>query len=185
MGYFEILKNLLGNFSYILEAVLGLLKKKPLPVEQKVPVETKVESGKPLPKKIVTLEQYLTACDRYPERAKDPVITDQMLADAQLLIDRVTDLMKELGISQIDITSGYRPAEVNAKVGNAAQKSAHLSCQAMDILDDKEQTLAHKLTEAVLEKYNLWMESPLATRGKNTNWCHLQIRPAHKRIFIP
>lgn len=152
-----------------------------IPVQPEVLTEVKVESKA---NKICTIEEYLTACGRYPERQHDVAITDQMEADALVLIDRVTALMTELGISKIDISSGYRPAAVNAATPHAARASAHMSCQAMDVIDDSKQSLAAKMTPAILEKFNLWMEDPKSTKG-HTCWVHLQIRAAHNRIFIP
>lgn len=149
--------------------------------KQTVP-EVKVEAKS---HKIVTLEQYLTACGRYPERQHDTAITDQMIADADILIDRVTNLMTELGIKEIDITSGYRPSSVNVTVANAAKFSAHMTCQAVDILDNHTQDLAHKMTVELLTKHSLYMESPTATKGRSTNWVHLQIRITRNRIFQP
>jgi len=58
---------------------------------------------------------------------------------------------------------------------------------AIDIIDDKQQSLANKLTPEILAKYNLYMEDKSATIGKVTNWVHLQtVAPkSKKRIFLP
>jgi len=88
----------------------------------------------------------------------------------------------------VKVSSGYRPPEVNAKVG--AKSSYHLTCLACDLLDDSEQTLAKAILEhsQLLDKRELWLENPSFTRGKYTNWVHLDLgtrtaRP--KRVFNP
>jgi hypothetical protein len=92
-----------------------------------------------------------------------------------------------LEISKAKVSSGFRPSEVNAATKGAAKKSNHMLGNAIDILDDKKQSLANKLTPEILAKYNLYMEDKSATVGKMTNWVHLQIVPpkSKKRIFFP
>jgi hypothetical protein len=62
--------------------------------------------------------------------------------------------------------------------------------KAIDILDDKPQSLANKIltNPDLLKKYDLWLEDPAHTKGKNTNWVHLDMgnrteRPL--RMFKP
>lgn len=182
---------------YILQTVLpmvsGWFKTKQeakaildIPAPKQTQPEVKVE---PKSDKICTLEEYLTACGRYPERQHDVAITDQMEADALVLIDRVTALMTELGISKIDISSGYRPAAVNAATPHAAKRSGHMSCQAVDIIDNSTQSLWHLVASKpeLLRKYNLFLEDGESTKG-HTNWVHLDMvqrtdRPS--RVFKP
>lgn len=183
MPFAQLIQFLLQNLLPYFTKKIPVEQAEPAPMPVKEEPKAPVEPAKPT--KIVTLEEYLTACGRYPERAKDSRLDEQMLADAQILIDRVTNLMADLKIASIDITSGYRPLAVNKAVDNAAKNSAHTLCMAMDILDDKNQTLANRITPELLLKHNLYMESPKATIGKNTNWVHLQTRQTHNRIFIP
>lgn len=77
-------------------------------------------------------------------------------------------------------TSGYRPPKYNEKVGGA-KNSAHLYCQAADIADP-DNAIYDFCTEEILIKCGLYKEDNDSGKRK---WCHLQTRPASKRIFIP
>lgn len=79
------------------------------------------------------------------------------------------------------VTSGYRTLEHNAAIGGS-KNSAHLYCMAADF-EDKSRLLRDFCLANIplLESCGLWMESPDAT----PTWIHLQIRPAHSRVFIP
>jgi len=79
------------------------------------------------------------------------------------------------------VSSGYRPAAINAKAGGA-KKSAHLSLEACDFKDvdgNIDQFCLDNIP--VLEALGLWLENPDKTPG----WCHLQTRPASRRVFNP
>lgn len=83
------------------------------------------------------------------------------------------------------VSSGYRPLAVNTRTPGAAKRSAHLTCQAVDIWDP-EHRLARFLqaNQDLLVRAGLWMEDPSAT----PTWCHLQIRPilgkSASRVFL-
>jgi len=82
------------------------------------------------------------------------------------------------------LSSGWRPAELNAKVPGAAIKSKHITGLALDLYDpdgDIDNYLMSNL--GVLEECGLWLEHPLATK----NWCHLQSVPpkSGNRVFYP
>jgi hypothetical protein len=136
---------------------------------------------------LITLEALLTSSNRYPDRANSPDCTDEVKKNGALLINRVNALLNELGVTSVDVTSGFRTASSNAQVANAAKRSLHMQGKAVDLLDDKEQTLA-KLVDSrpdLLKKYDLWLENPDFTKGKNTNWVHLDMgtrtdRPSRK-----
>lgn len=91
------------------------------------------------------------------------------------------------------ISSGYRPASINSSVGGA-KKSAHMDCQAADIID-KDGSLAEFLLNNldILEQAGLYLESPDYTYSVNkdgnrvSGWVHLQIRRpgSGNRVFIP
>lgn len=142
-------------------------------------------------KQYITLEQYLTASGTYPERLIDKDLTPELLGNAKQLLDKVNKLLSEINYSpEIKVSSGYRPAAVNAGIGNAAKKSYHMRCMAVDLLDNSTQDLANLIAAnpELLRKYELFLESPNSTKGKNTNWVHLDFgtrtdRPS--RIFIP
>lgn len=136
---------------------------------------------------VIDLEAFFShsgAIKRRDEQYKDE-FTKEMLENAQVLLSRVNNLLKFLNISNAKVSSGWRPPSVNATIPGAGKKSAHLTCQAIDILDDKDQSLAKLILkdESILEKFDLYLENPDKTIGKNTNWVHLQIRPASKRVF--
>lgn len=131
---------------------------------------------------------YVTKSDRRQQFAAE--CTPEVLANAKKLLIQVNALLIELGIKKADVTSGWRPASINSQTQNAAKKSFHMLGLAVDILDDSKQNLANLVASRpdLLKKYNLWLEDPKSTRGKNTNWVHLDLgvradRPS--RIFLP
>lgn len=142
---------------------------------------------------MINLTEYLTASGKYPERAKSPELTTTVINNSNILLGKVNSLLQELGVKQrITVSSGFRPSKVNTNTPNAAKGSLHQKGMAIDILDDKSQTLASLIASRpdLLRKYGLWLESPKHTIGKNTNWVHLDSdsiirkdRPS--RIFIP
>lgn len=139
---------------------------------------------------MITLQDLLTSKGRYPDRAKSPELTDELKANGEQLIKKVVALLTELGIKSVDISSGFRTAAANGATSNAAKKSLHMRCMAIDLLDDKDQSLGKLILSKpeLLKKHGLWLEDLTATRGKNTNWVHLDIgqradRPI--RVFKP
>lgn len=139
---------------------------------------------------MISLEQYLTSSGRYKDRASSPECTQEVKDNAIKLLSKVNLLLKDLNVTIVDITSGFRTSGANAATSNAAKKSLHMQCLAVDILDNANQDLAKLIVSRpeLLEKYDLWIEDPAATRGKNTNWVHLDIgtrsdRPI--RMFKP
>jgi hypothetical protein len=134
-------------------------------------------------KEIITLKDFFMGRD---ESHKDE-LTKEFQENAQILVTRVNAFLTELGITTAKVSSGWRPPSINAATPGAGKTSAHLSCQAVDILDDKEQSLAKKVLENLdlVEKYDLYIENPDRTKGKNQNWLHVQIRKASKRVFQP
>ncbi len=110
-------------------------------------------------------------------------LTPELRANARETVRRVNRLLKRAGFTR-RITSGWRPATVNATVPGAAKGSKHISCIAID-LEDKDGALdawcmAHL---DALEEIGLWLEHPDATR----DWCHLQTLPPRSgnRVFEP
>jgi Peptidase M15 len=143
-------------------------------------------SNKPL----ITLEQYLTASGSYPDRAKHPELTKEFLANAELLLSKVNSFLVELGVGSCRISSGFRPTAINATVKGAAKKSLHTQCKAVDLVDDKDQSLSKLVLSKpeLLKKYGLWIEDPGHTKGKYSNWTHLDIgtrKPREIQVFKP
>jgi hypothetical protein len=84
------------------------------------------------------------------------------------------------------VSSGWRPASINAATPNAAPKSKHMTGQALDIYDpdgDLDEWLITENGQKVLHDLGLWMEHPSATKG----WCHIQSIPpkSGRRVFYP
>lgn len=106
------------------------------------------------------------------------LLTPTLESNLKTLLDAVNKLRAAYGKPMV-VNSGYRPEPYNTSIGGAPN-SAHITCQAIDIRDPDG---AVKLfcTEDRLKSYGLWMESPAAT----LTWCHVQVRPAKNRIFIP
>lgn len=142
---------------------------------------------------MISLKDYLTASGTYPDRENNPELTTELLNNANILLQKVNDLLDILKIKNAKVSSGFRPTSVNKNVKGAAAKSSHTLCMAVDIIDNKNQDIANQLEQdyiknkdnSILVKCGLYMESPKHTVGKNTNWVHLQTRPTKNRIFIP
>ena len=122
----------------------------------------------------------ITMLDYLMERQKEYPPTKEILDSAELLLDKVNKLFKELLIVP-KVTSGYRPGKFNAKAGGA-KKSAHMTGEAVDLKDGNNE-IKKRITLQHLEKYDLYMENPDHTDG----WVHLQTRKTRSgnRIFKP
>ena len=127
------------------------------------------------------LHDYLTASGKYPEREHHSELTDALIDNANMLLWRLQELFEELGLNLYDykFSSGFRPKAVNANTPNAATHSLHSDCLALDIIDDKNQTLAKIMQSLkarnIRKKLGIWLESPKHTIGKITNWVHLDL----------
>lgn len=141
---------------------------------------------------IISLDLYFTDYvskkDRRLEYPKE--FTPTVLANAKKLLVQVNALLSDLGITSGGVTSGWRPVAVNSATPNSAKASYHMTGLAVDLLDNAKQDLAHLIASRpdLLKKYNLWLESPLSTKGINTNWCHLDLgvrSDRSSRTFIP
>lgn len=138
----------------------------------------------------ISLNDYLSASGRYNERVKSSELTDILRTNARNLLERVNGLLAELGIDSVVVSSGFRPQSVNTNVPGAAKKSLHCACQAIDLNDDKAQTLGKTIAAHpnLLRKYELFLENLEHTKNKSS-WVHLQHSPNMKdrpsRTFIP
>lgn len=82
------------------------------------------------------------------------------------------------------ITSGWRPAAINAGIPNAAPRSKHITGQAIDLYDPEGELDEWCMENPeALSSIALWQEHPSATKG----WCHLQSVPPRsgRRVFYP
>lgn len=134
--------------------------------------------------KALTLQDWITSSGKFPERAKSPDLTEEVKANATILITKLNSFLDELSYKGKRVfSSGFRPSTVNANTPGSAKKSSHMTGIAGDFEDDKDQTLC-KLAEAhpdLLRKYGLFMEDKTSTKGKYTNWCHLDYFPRTDR----
>lgn len=83
------------------------------------------------------------------------------------------------------VTSGWRPADINAATPGAAARSLHMTCEAIDLYDpdgDLDEWLLAS-ADTVLRDLALWLEHPAATKG----WAHVQTKPPRsgRRVFYP
>lgn len=95
--------------------------------------------------------------------------TNEILENAKILLEKVNNLLSDLGVVTVVVSSGWRPPAINASVGGA-KKSLHMQGKAIDLKDSTGEL--DKLVESrpdLLKKYGLWLEDPSATRG----WCHI------------
>lgn len=142
----------------------------------------------------ISLKEYLMGRD-----VASP-LTSEMSAAAEDLLDRVNGLLGILegkGLKCGGVTSGYRPAAINAAVGGA-KNSAHSTCQAIDVADpgnDAGEYLYRNWTsegnsKCLLKSVGLYAEHFSATGGGKDaakGWLHLQTRPTKSgnRVFYP
>lgn len=109
---------------------------------------------------------------------------------ASELLEKVNAMLDELGIKSAKVSSGWRPPSINSATAKAATKSAHMTGEAVDLFDDKDQSLCKLILSKpeLLKKYGLWMEDMGSTKGKFSNWCHLDTRKRSDRpvqVFKP
>lgn len=139
---------------------------------------------------MITLKNYLSASGRYPERVNSAELTAEILENAENLLERVNAVLTELGITSVSISSGFRPASVNAITPGAAKKSLHTQCLAIDIIDDKAQSLGKALLAHpnLLRSNGLWLENLMSTVGKKSTWVHIDLgtrKDRASRTFMP
>lgn len=134
---------------------------------------------------MITLSDYWSGRDvKYSFELTDTIIGNAMklLAKANLLLSSFREATGDT--EQRHVTSGWRPAEVNAATPNAAPKSKHMTGEAVDIADPDGHLDQWCLENpGRLEEIGLWQEAPACTKG----WCHLQSVPPRSghRTFFP
>lgn len=133
----------------------------------------------------ITSDDLVTSSGKYPERANSPELTVELRANAEDLCKRVNNLLAVVWKSPVSVSSGFRTAAVNSSLPNAAKKSYHMLCKAVDLSDPE-----GKIKEAILAKpevlseYGLWLEDPASTVG----WAHLDTgvrSPRTPKVFKP
>ncbi len=110
-------------------------------------------------------------------------LTIELQKNADKMVARASELLSAFGEKR-KVTSGWRPASINAATPGAAKKSLHMFCLAVD-LEDKDGRLGKWCVENVerLIEIGLWLESPTKTPG----WVHVQAHAPRSgsRIFMP
>lgn len=136
---------------------------------------------------MITLAQFFNGRDiQYADE-----LTPEMLGDAATVVLRANKLLAIYTETTGDrrprgVTSGWRPAAINANTPRAAKRSKHMICRAVDVSDASKSLKKWLMTEAgqkALIECELWMEHPDAT----PSWVHLQIVPpgSGRRVFTP
>jgi len=115
-------------------------------------------------------------------RDKQYPLTQEMEQNLQKLL-KALNLFRTLYGKPMMVSSGYRPAAINATVAGAAKKSNHMVCLACDFKDDGSLDKYCMDNQYILEQCGLYLEHPDATPG----CCHLQCVPpkSGKRVFRP
>ena len=135
---------------------------------------------------MITAEDYFLRMSRIA--GEEP--TAEIRANAAILLERVNALLCEPVLMALPavvdqrVNSGWRTPGYNASIANAAPKSKHMSGRAIDLADPEDALDTYlNLHRDLLEKHELWMENPIATKG----WVHLQSVPpgSGNRVFLP
>jgi hypothetical protein len=122
---------------------------------------------------VITLDMHLMG----REKTYASELSQEIINNINELLDKVNGLLFDLGVQKGEVSSGWRPAAINAQTANAAKRSLHMIGKAVDIHDDANQTLGKAILcrPELLKNYGLWMEDLASTKGQNTNWVHLDI----------
>ena len=133
-----------------------------------------------VPTRMLTLADYFMGRDM-PHAAE---LTAELRAHAACTVERANALLRRAGVGKCTVNSGWRPLSVNARVPKASPRSRHITCQAIDLCDERDLLDAWCMANLdALAAIGLWLEHPEATPG----WCHVQIVPPRsgRRVFHP
>lgn len=124
---------------------------------------------------MITLDDLLTSSGKYPDRAKSPEVTDEVRKNGEELLRRVNALLKELGITNATVSSGFRTSDANKAIPNAAKKSAHMRGMAIDIADPDQKiaklvrkTQNNQGKKGIMGRHGVMMEK----LEKTPTWAH-------------
>ena len=127
-------------------------------------------------------ENMITRDEILMGREKAHPLSKAQEANLERLLKAANEVRKAYGKPMV-VSSGYRPAAINAAVGGA-KRSNHMECLAVDFRDTDGSLVLWCLNNlALLKSIGFYMEDPRWTKG----WVHLQIIAPRsgKRIFIP
>lgn len=140
---------------------------------------------------MITLDDYYMGRNiRYPRE-----LGPELIENAQHTVETVNALLEVAAADGVTpainpdtgthVSSGWRPRGINDATANAAIASKHITCQAVDLRDHGDRSLARWCLKNlhVLEEQGLYMENPQWT----PTWVHLQtIAPrSGRRVYVP
>ena len=118
-------------------------------------------------------------------------LTEQIAKNAEDTVFKVNRLLGQFyaanpGAKERTVSSGWRPAAINANTKGAAKKSNHMVGNACDLHDEDGRLDMWCMSPAgqkAMADICLWLEHPSATPG----WCHVQRVPpgSGNRVFYP
>lgn len=126
---------------------------------------------------MISIQEYLMG------RADEATMEPGLRANMRLLLERMNKVRAAYAKPMI-VTSGYRRKEDNDKTANAAAKSKHMTCEAIDIADQNGLLWDWCVANVqLLKSVGLWLEDKRYT----PTWVHFQcVAPkSGRRIFIP
>lgn len=134
--------------------------------------------------KSISEDDIITSSGKYPERAKQATVL--VRSNARIMAAKANMALDELGYTgPRTISSGFRPAIVNAAVGGA-KKSLHMQGLAIDFVGQEIGLLvrSHPNGPEILRKHKIFQESLEHTK----TWSHWDLgeradRPS--REFLP
>jgi len=173
----DIIKFLFTSLLYTKKEKEASVELEPVKVmEESIVVEKK--------KELISYEDYITASGKYKTRLYHEDLLPEYKENAKKLLEVVNPFLEELGVTSCKVSSGFRPAAINAATKGAGTKSKHLSCEAID-LEDVDGKIMNLILNNLdkLQKYNLACENWDWT----PSWSHIQnvLPNSGKRIFIP
>jgi len=163
----------------LINLILSILSQKPKEVKKEESLPMIFEQ-----KVIISYEDYITAQGKYPDRLKSPELTEDLKKNAESLLLYVNEFLEYIGVTYVNVSSGFRPSDINKTVSGAGAKSNHLICLAIDIKDD-----GCVLWQKFLDNLDKAQELGIFAEDKRwtPSWLHLQCVPpkSGKRIFVP
>ena len=142
-----------------------------------------------MPNPPLTLTDYWMGRDKLYPLALDtatlrnaPLTLD--LANRLIVLARSAGVPLQTNIAGNLVSSGWRPAVVNAATPGASRTSLHMTGQAIDLYDPTGAIDAWLMADLQpLVELGLWLEHPDAT----PRWCHVQTLPPRSgnRVFRP
>ncbi len=134
----------------------------------------------------------ISVADYFGPWLNHPDATEERKANAQALLERVNNLLDDAFLDYVDLVDnpvtetlisgktygGFRPQDCP----QGASNSSHKIGRGVDIYDPQNY-LDNWLTDAILERHELYREAPLYT----PRWCHLTDRApgSGNRSFMP